>query len=45
MSQFIESLARLYRAKRIDHKKLIELLSNKKINKQEYEYILNEKGV
>lgn len=45
MSQFIESLARLYEAKKIDDKKINDLLSSKKINKQEYDYIISEKKV
>ena len=45
MSQFIESLARLYMANKIDDKKLNVLLSSKKINKQEYDYIISVKKV
>lgn len=48
MSQFIESLARLYKADKIDEKKIKELLGSKKINQQEYDYIIsvkNAKGV
>ena len=41
MSQFIESLCRLYVAHKIDDKKLNELLASKKINKQEYDYIIS----
>lgn len=44
MSQFIESLCRLYKANRIDNKKLDELLANKKINQQEYDYIISAKN-
>ena len=42
MSQFIESLYRLYRMEKINKEKLDELLSNGKINQQEYEYIVAE---
>jgi hypothetical protein len=45
MSQFVESLSRLYAANRIDDKKLNDLLSSKKINQQEYDYIISEKKV
>lgn len=45
MNQFIESLARLYKADKIDNKKLDELLTSKKINKQEYDYIISVKKV
>ena len=45
MSQFIESLARLYIANKIDDKKLNGLLTSKKINKQEYDYIISVKKV
>lgn len=45
MSQFIESLARLYRANRINEDKLKELLAIKKINQQEYNYIISVKEV
>lgn len=45
MNQFVESLARLYKADRIDDKKIDELLSSKKINKQEYDYIISVKKV
>lgn len=45
MNQFIESLRRLYVVNKIDDKKLNELLVNKKINKQEYDYIISVKKV
>lgn len=45
MNQFIESLRRLYEHEKIDDKKLNELLVNKKINKQEYDYIISVKKV
>jgi hypothetical protein len=45
MNQFIESLARLYASNKIDDKKLNVLLSSKKINKQEYDYISGVKVV
>ena len=41
MNQFVESLCRLYKADKVDKKKLDELLSSKKINKQEYDYIIS----
>ena len=44
MNQFVESLSRLYKESKIDDKKLKELLSNKKINKQEYDYIISVKN-
>lgn len=40
MNQFIESLARLYKDKKIAKNTLDSLVINKKISKQEYEYIL-----
>ena len=40
MNQFVESLSRLYEYHKIDDKKLKELLDSKKINQQEYEYII-----
>ena len=45
MNQFIESLARLYKNNKISDSKLNKLLSDKKINKQEYEYIVSVKKV
>ena len=44
MNQFVQSLARLFKDNKIDNKKLNELLSNKKINKQEYDYIISVKN-
>ena len=41
MNQFTESLARLYKDKKIPDKKLKELLNSKKITKQEYDYIIS----
>ena len=40
MSQFIESLCRLYKAEKINRVKLDALLASKKINQQEYDYII-----
>ncbi len=45
MNQFVESLSRLYKVDKIDDKKLDELLTSKKITKQEYEYIISVKKV
>lgn len=45
MSQFVESLTRLYQINKIDENKLKELLTNKKINQQEYDYIISAKKV
>lgn len=45
MSQFVESLARLYQINRINENKLKELLTNKKITQQEYDYIISAKKV
>lgn len=44
MSQFIESLYRLFETNRIDEKKVYDLLLNQKITKQEYEYIVSAKN-
>ena len=44
MNQFIESLCRLYKFDRIDANKLHELLTSKKINQQEYDYIISAKN-
>ena len=41
MRQFVESLARLYKEKKINDKKLKELLNSKKITKQEYDDIIS----
>ena len=45
MNQFVESLCRLYKAEKIDMKKLGELLASNKITQQEYEYIISEKDM
>lgn len=45
MNQFIESLARLYQADKINKNKLDALLASQKINKQEYDYIISAKRV
>lgn len=45
MNQFIESLYRLYSLDKIDKKQLDKLLENKKINQQEYDYIISAKKV
>ena len=44
MNQLVESLWRLYKNSKINDKKLNELLMNKKITKQEYEYIISAKN-
>lgn len=41
MNQFVESLNRLYRIEKIDKDKLDALLASKKINQQEYDYIVS----
>ena len=40
MRQFVESLKRLYGAKMVDEKKIIELYKNGKITENERKYIL-----
>ena len=45
MSQFVESLYRLYGLDKINKEQLDKLLINKKINQQEYEYIISAKKV
>ena len=45
MSQFAESLARLYAHNRVGEGKLKELLNAKKINQQEYDYIISVQKV
>ena len=45
MSQFVESLYRLYKNEKINKTKLDELLTSKKINQQEYDYIISAKNV
>lgn len=44
MSQFVLSLGRLYKHNKISDKKLNELLADKTINKQEYDYIISVKN-
>jgi len=44
MTQFIDSLFRLYKADKINEIKLKELLATKKINQQEYNYIISAKN-
>lgn len=39
MNQFVESLARLYKDEKVSDNTLNRLLSEKKINQQEYTYI------
>ena len=41
MRQFVESLARLFPEK-LTKEKVDELLENKKINEQEYQYVLSK---
>lgn len=45
MNQFVESLARLYKDNKVPDDTLNKLLLGKKINKQEYEYIISVKKV
>lgn len=45
MSQFIDSLFRLYKDNKVSDKTLNNLLLSNKINKQEYEYIISAKKV
>lgn len=42
MNQFVESIVRLYKDKKIEKKKLNNLLSNKKISQSDYNYILKQ---
>lgn len=42
MSPFIDSLRRLYSDNKISKKRLDELFSSKKINQEEYYYILTD---
>ena len=44
MTQFIESLCRLYILEKVSAKQLDNLLISKKITKQEYEYIISAKN-
>ena len=41
MNQFVESIKRLYIIEKINKDKLDELLASKKINQQEYDYIIS----
>lgn len=41
MTQFVESLARLYKYNKIQKKKIDTLLADKKITQVEYEYIIS----
>ena len=45
MSQFVESLYRLYKKNKINKEKLDALLSSNKIAQHEYEYIISAKEV
>lgn len=45
MNQFVESLARLYKDNKVFDSTLNKLLLDKKITKQEYEYIISVKKV
>lgn len=44
MNQFIESLCRLYKDDKISAETLSRMLSDNKINKQEYELIISAKN-
>lgn len=44
MNQFIESLCRLYKDDKVSKLTLDKLLTDNKINKQEYEYIISAKN-
>ena len=43
MNQFIESLCRLYNLNKINIEQLKKLLVSKKINQQEYDFIISAK--
>jgi hypothetical protein len=45
MNQFVESLYRLYSLDKVHKEQLSKLLANKKINQQEYDYIISAKEV
>lgn len=45
MNQLIESLSRLYKEDKVSNQTLNRLLTDKKITKQEYEYIISAKNV
>lgn len=44
MNQFIESLCRLFQEEKVSKETLNRLLSDNKINKQEYEMIISAKN-
>lgn len=44
MNQFVESLQRLYKENKVSNQTLNKLLTEKKITKQEYEYIISVKN-
>ena len=44
MTQFVESVRRLYADNKVDKIKIDKLLSIQKITKQEYEYIISVKN-
>lgn len=44
MTQFVESLYRLYKDNKIDDTALTKLFVSKKINQQEYDYIISAKN-
>lgn len=41
-SQFVISLGRLYRYQKIDKKRLDKMLTDKKINQEEYNYVISQ---
>lgn len=41
VSVFVECMRRLYRDKKVDEKKILELYESKKITEEEKKYILN----
>lgn len=43
MTIFVQSLSRLYKIAKISLDKLNELLENKKITQEEYDYIISKK--
>ena len=45
MTQFVESLSRLYALDKIELQQLDKLLKSNKINQQEYNYIISAKNV
>ena len=44
MNQFVESLSRLYKEDKVSNQTLNRLLADKKITKQEYEYVISAKN-